>query len=132
MKYLENKGLTSHNQELIVFVSQDQFFRILKASYNSIEKKIWRFYSNINPYRKNKRIFAFILFFFDQTAIFRFNNIEFLENNDNYIFYFYMIAGIIETYLGEELNRDITCRIIDISVSIDKVNFFVDMSISIE
>lgn len=43
-----------------------------------------------------------------------------------------MIAGIIETYLGEELNRDITCKIIDISVSIDKVNYYVDMSISIE
>ena len=67
-----------------------------------------------------------------KTAIYRISNSEFLESNDDYIFYFYMIAGIIETYLGEELNRNITCKIIDISVSSNKEDSYVDLSINIE
>lgn len=40
LKYLENKGLTSQNLELIEYLSQHQFFRILKASYNSRDKTL--------------------------------------------------------------------------------------------
>jgi len=68
----------------------------------------------------------------NKTAVFRINNSEFLETNDDNIFYFYMVAGIIETYLGEELNRYINCEIINISVADSKENSYVDMSITIE
>jgi hypothetical protein len=67
-----------------------------------------------------------------KTAIYRFNNSEFLENNVDYIFYFYMIAGIIENYLGKELNRKVTCRIHEINVSNNKENSYVDLSINVE
>ena len=65
-------------------------------------------------------------------ATFRFTNSEFFETNDDYIFYFYMIAGIIETYLGDELDRNVTSNIIDIHVSDKKEESYVDISIEIE
>lgn len=65
-------------------------------------------------------------------AIYRFTDSEFLETNDDYIFYFYMIAGIIETYLGGELNRNVNSNIIDIHISDKKEESYVDISIEIE
>jgi hypothetical protein len=68
----------------------------------------------------------------DKTGIFRITNSDFLENNDDYIFYFYMIAGIIEAYLSEEMNRNVTCKILNINISENKENSYVDLSITIE
>ena len=68
----------------------------------------------------------------NKTAIYRFDNSEFLETNDKYIFYFYMIARIIEIYLGAEMNRKVTCDIVDIQVSDNKNDSYIEMSINIE
>jgi hypothetical protein len=68
----------------------------------------------------------------NHTAVYRFNNSEFLESNDDYIFYFYMIGGIIEVYLGEELERKVISNIVKINVSPNKGDSFVDMAINIE
>ena len=68
----------------------------------------------------------------NKTAVYRIQNSDFLEKNDDYIFYFYMIAGIIETYLGEEMERTVTCEILQINLSDNKDDSYVDLSISIE
>ena len=68
----------------------------------------------------------------EKIAIYRIQNSEFLENNDDYVFYFYMIAGIIEAYLGEEMNRKVTCEILEINPSEKMEDSYVDLSISIE
>lgn len=68
----------------------------------------------------------------DKTAIYRFNNSEFLESNDYYIFYFYMIAGIIEVYLGEELERKVVCEVTKIKPSTKMEDAYVEMAIKIE
>ena len=67
-----------------------------------------------------------------KTAVYRINNSIFLEDNDDFIFYFYMIAGIIENYLGKELNRKVNCEILKINVSDNKEKSYVDLSINIK
>lgn len=68
----------------------------------------------------------------EKKAIYKFSNSEFLETNDNFIFYFYMIAGIIEVYLGEELERKVNCEIINTNISEKKDESYVEMFIEIE
>jgi len=43
-----------------------------------------------------------------------------------------MIAGIIENYLGKELNRKVNCEILKINVSDNKEKSYVDLSINIK
>lgn len=62
---------------------------------------------------------------------FRFSNSDFLDLTDEHIFYFYMIAGILESYLGSELDREIRCNILDVNISKQKEECYVDMSIDI-
>ena len=42
-----------------------------------------------------------------------------------------MIAGIIESYLGEELQRNVNCEIKNINMSDETENSYVDISIHI-
>jgi len=67
----------------------------------------------------------------NKRGFFRFTNSDFLESSDDYIFYFYMIAGIIENYLGSELDREIRCNILDVNISKKKEECYVDISIDI-
>lgn len=67
----------------------------------------------------------------NKRGFFRFRNSDFLESTDEHLFYFYMIAGIIENYLGSELNREIRCKILDVNISKQKEECYVDMSIDI-
>jgi hypothetical protein len=67
-----------------------------------------------------------------KTAVYRISNSIFLEDNEDYTFYFYMIAGIIENYLGKELNREVICEILEIKVSDNKEKSYVDLSINIK
>lgn len=68
----------------------------------------------------------------EKTAVYRIQNSEFLGTNDDYVFYFYMIAGIIEAYLGEEMDRKVTCEILDIKPSDIMEDSYVDLSVSID
>ena len=67
----------------------------------------------------------------NKRGCFRFRNSDFLESTDEHIFYFYLIAGIIESYLGSELDREIRCNILDVNISKQKEECYVDMSIDI-
>ncbi len=67
----------------------------------------------------------------NKRGLFRFTNSDFLESTDDHIFHFYMIAGIIESYLGSELDREIRCDILDVNISKKKEECYVDMSIDI-
>ena len=42
-----------------------------------------------------------------------------------------LIEGIIESYLGSELDREIRCNILDVNISKQKEECYVDMSIDI-
>jgi len=95
-----------------------EFFKKLYPSFNFLQDTM-----EITEMRFEKN---------NKKAIYRFKNSEFLETHDDYIYYFYIVAGIAEAYLSEELSRNVECEIIEIHVRDKKENSYVDMSIEIE
>ena len=95
-----------------------EFFRKLYPSFNFLQDTMkiteMKFENNYNK------------------AIYKFQNSQFLETNDDYIFYFYIVAGIAEAHLSEELNRIINCEIQDIHIAEKKEESYVEMSIEIK
>ena len=65
-------------------------------------------------------------------AIYRFKNSEFLHNSKDYIYYFYMICGIIEAILSEEIPGQVICNIESIKLDEIKENSYIDISIEIK
>ena len=95
-----------------------EFFRKLYPSFNFLQDTME--ITDMKFENNNKK------------AIYRFQNSEFLEIDDEYVFYFYIVAGIAEAYLSEELNRKINCEIIDVHISDKKDESYVEMSIEIK
>ena len=95
-----------------------EFFKKLYPSFNFLQDTME--ITDMKFENKNKK------------AIYRFKNSEFLETRDDYNFYFYIVAGIAEAYLSEELSRNVNCEIIEIHVSDKKEESYVEMSIEIE
>ena len=95
-----------------------EFFKKLYPSFNFLQDNMeitdMKFESN---YKK---------------AIYKFQNSEFLETQDDYIFYFYLIAGIAEAHLSGELNRNVNCEIINVNVGNKKEDSYAEMSIEID
>jgi predicted transcriptional regulator len=61
-------------------------------------------------------------------GIFRFRNSEFLNNSD-VLYHFYLISGMIETKMSNDLGVPIICNIEKIHISDIKEDSYVDMSI---
>ena len=65
-------------------------------------------------------------------AMYRFKNSEFLHDSKDYIYYFYMICGIIEVILSEEIPGQVICNIESIQLDEIKENSYIDISIEIK
>ncbi len=61
-------------------------------------------------------------------GIFRFKNSEFLNNSDS-LYHFYLISGMIETKMSDDLGVPIKCNIEKIHISDKKEDSYVDISI---
>jgi predicted hydrocarbon binding protein len=62
-------------------------------------------------------------------ATYRFEHSDLLETTDDFIYHFYLISGIIETTLSRALNKTVTCDVVQINLSQNREESFVDISI---
>jgi DNA-binding transcriptional regulator YhcF (GntR family) len=65
-------------------------------------------------------------------VIYRIKNSEFLENSDDFIYYFYIVCGITEGIYMRGLDVKITCNIEHIQISDNKKESFIDISLKIQ
>jgi len=65
-------------------------------------------------------------------AVYRFTNSEFINNSEDFIYHFYIIAGIIEEQFSELFNRTIKCNVEKVNISNNEGESFVDISIIVE
>jgi len=65
-------------------------------------------------------------------VIYRIKNSEFLENSDDFIYYFYIVCGITEGIYLRGLNVKITCNIKDIHITNKKKDSFIDLSLELQ
>lgn len=66
------------------------------------------------------------------SARYRFKNSEFLHDSKDHTYYFYMICGIIEVILSEEIPGQVSCNVESIQLDEKKENSYVDLSIQIK
>ena len=64
-------------------------------------------------------------------AVYRFTNSEFLNSTEDYIYHFYIVAGIIEALWIREMEKTVKCNIEKISASNKKEDSYFEMSIEI-
>ena len=64
-------------------------------------------------------------------GVFRFKNSEFLNNSDS-LYHFYLISGMIETKMSNDLGVPIKCNIEKIHISDKKEDSYIDISIEFE
>ena len=65
-------------------------------------------------------------------VIYRIKNSEFLENSDDFIYYFYIVCGITEGIYFRGLDVSITCNIENIQISDNKKESFIDISLKLQ
>ena len=65
-------------------------------------------------------------------VVYRIKNSEFLEDSDDFIYYFYIVCGITEGIYYRGLDVNITCNIEKIQISSNKEESFVDISLEIQ
>ena len=65
-------------------------------------------------------------------VIYRIKNSEFLEDSDDFIYYFYIVCGITEGIYYRGLDVNIICNIEKIQISSNKEESFVDISLEIQ
>jgi len=65
-------------------------------------------------------------------VVYRIKNSEFLENSDDFIYYFYIVCGITEGIYYRGLDVKITCNIENIQILSTKEESFVDISLEIQ
>ncbi|MFX1277729.1 MAG: hypothetical protein ACFFAT_22145 [Promethearchaeota archaeon] len=95
-----------------------EFFRKLFPSFNFLQDTMEITSMTFeNNYRK---------------AIYRFQNSEFINTSNYYVFYFYIIAGVAEACFMSKLNRNVSCDIVKIHISDNKEESYVDLSIEFE
>jgi len=64
-------------------------------------------------------------------TIIKFINSEYLQNTEDFIYHFYIIAGMIEGIWKREINKDIICNVETVHIADDKANSFIELSIKI-
>ncbi len=68
----------------------------------------------------------------NQSALYRFTNSIFLEDNDDYVYHIFFMVGITEGIIEEALERGVQVSIEKIHVAKDKKNSFFEIKIEIE
>lgn len=64
--------------------------------------------------------------------ILKFTNSEFLDDSNDFIYHFYISAGMIEAIWKREVNKNVKCDIETIHISDKKENSFIELSIEID
>ena len=64
-------------------------------------------------------------------AIFRLNNSEYLKDNDEFIYFFYIACGITEGIYLSNLNKKVLCNIEKIHISKNENYSYIDISLEI-
>ena len=62
----------------------------------------------------------------------KFTDSEFLEDSNDFIYHFYISAGIIEAIWKREVNKNVKCNIEKIFISEKRENSFIELSIEID
>ena len=62
-------------------------------------------------------------------TIIKVKNSEYFSNTDEFIYHFYIFAGIVEGIWKKEVNKDVVCNVEAIHVSDDIENSFIELSI---
>ena len=65
-------------------------------------------------------------------AAYRFKNSEFLDKNEDFIYHFYIVSGIIEALWEREVGRPVKCKVEKIHVGNKKEDAFFELSIEIK
>jgi len=64
--------------------------------------------------------------------IYRIQNSEYLDNSDDYIYYFYVVCGITEGIYLRNLNMKVVCNVGDFHISKNKKESFVEIALEIK
>ena len=64
-------------------------------------------------------------------GIFTFNNSEIIDSDNDSIYYFYVIAGIVENKLSMYSKKKVKCEVLEYNLSPDKVENYVKFSVKI-
>lgn len=64
--------------------------------------------------------------------ILKFTNSEFLDITDDFIYHYYIVAGLIEAIWRRETHLDVICNIEKVYISEKKENSYVELSINFE
>ncbi|MFX0058983.1 MAG: winged helix-turn-helix transcriptional regulator [Candidatus Hodarchaeota archaeon] len=67
----------------------------------------------------------------EKKIVYRIKNSDYLQNSDEFIYFYYIVCGITEGIYLQNLNRKVVCNIEDIHLNIDKKNNFIDISIKL-
>lgn len=65
-------------------------------------------------------------------AVYRFTSSEFIKDSEDFIYHFYIIAGIIEKQFSDLFKRTIKCNVENIRIPNEEGESFVDISIIVE
>ncbi|MFX1392501.1 MAG: winged helix-turn-helix domain-containing protein [Promethearchaeota archaeon] len=64
--------------------------------------------------------------------IYRIQNSEYLDNSDDYIYYFYVVCGITEGVYLRNLNMKVECNVGKFNISRNKEESFIEISLEIK
>ena len=65
-------------------------------------------------------------------GVFTFVNSDMLQISDDYIYYFYLIIGLIEKKLSLYSGRNIKCNVLEYKIQEKEENSYIKVSIQIE
>lgn len=63
---------------------------------------------------------------------YRIKNSEFLDNSDDFLYYFYIVCGITEGIYSRGLEINIRCNVEDINISKSKKESYIDISLEMQ
>ena len=69
--------------------------------------------------------------FKNKKGIYTFDNSEMLQTNYDYVYYIYLIAGIVEKKLKMHTNKDIKCEVVELSLLDNKEESYFKVSLEI-
>lgn len=101
---------------------------IIKLYFEAFRK----FYPSFDLMQPNIKISEPIIQNSGKKAVYRFTNSEFIRDSEDFIYHFYIIAGIIEQQFSCLFNRNINCNVEKINISHEKEESYVDISITVD
>jgi len=95
------------------------FLKLFKEFYNSFDFFQDDIDISIDTLQENK-------------IVYRIKNSEYLDNSDDFIYFFYIMCGITEGIYLRNLNLKVVCNVEDLHISSNKKESFIDVSLEIQ